>query len=508
MKKFFYLLFAGIFCVFACVSLTGCKKSEIDKISKNLTTYAISAELKEDMTISGTEKIDYLNDTGSELEFLCLHLYPRAFRSDATIKPYTALNVASCFPNGLSYGDIKINSVLCEGENKEFLFVGEDEDILKIIFGFVLKKEQRVTLEINFDLVIPNSTHRFGYYENNVNLGNFYPVVCNFENGEFEMTPYYSTGDPFCSKVANFEVEFVYPVLFDLFSTGKGSTEVKEDKKHSKISAKAVRDFAICLTSKSVAKQEQVGDTEVIYSGYMADENLAECLAVSKDALEFFNRSFGKYPYSTLTVVKTPFLFGGMEYPGIVFISDSIEEETEFKKVIVHEIAHQWWYSLVGNNETKEAWLDESLAEYSTALFFGENEKYGVSYDEMVQNALDSYLLYVDVIQTVRGEVNTKMNLPVYEYKNDYEYSYMVYVKGVIMFDSLEEVVGRAKVLSGLKKYFKENKFKIATKTKFYEAFESACHKDLEGFFEGYLNGTTIISKISWQEMVLSCCLS
>lgn len=497
MKKFFYLCLTIIIAVFFCVSFTGCKKNEIDKISKNLTTYAISAELNDEMMVSGVETIDYLNDTGSELEFLCLHLYPRAFRKDASIKPYTALNLATCFPNGLSYGDIEIKSVFVDGEKKEFLYVGEDEDILKIIFGFVLKKEHRAKIEIGFNLTIPNSTHRFGYYENNINLGNFYPVVCNFENGEFEMTPYYSTGDPFCSKIANFEVEFVYSKLFNLFSTGEIITEEKEGKFCSKISAKAVRDFAMCLTSKSVFKEEKVGDTKVVYSGYESDENISTCLEVAKDALSYFNNAFGKYPYSTLTVVKTPFLFGGMEYPGIVFIADSIKDETEFKKVIVHEIAHQWWYSLVGNNETKEAWLDESLAEYSTALFFGDNEKYVVSYEEMVQTALDSYLLYVDVISTIRGDVNTKMNLPVFEYKNDYEYSYMVYVKGVIMFDSLKEVVGKQKILAGLKKYYKDNKFKIATKSDFYKAFESACHKDLENFFEGYLNGTTIISKIS-----------
>ena len=106
-------------------------------------------------------------------------------------------------------------------------------------------------------------------------------------------------------------------------------------------------------------------------------------------------------------------------------------------------------------------------------------------------------MLYVDVIQTIRGDVNTKMNLSVFEYQNDYEYSYMVYVKGVIMFDDLKTAVGEQKLISGFKKYYQNNKFKIATKDDFYKAFESACHQDLNNFFEGYLEGTAIISKIS-----------
>ena len=186
-----------------------------------------------------------------------------------------------------------------------------------------------------------------------------------------------------------------------------------------------------------------------------------------------------------------------MEYPNVVFISDAVDDEDEYLKVIVHEIAHQWWYGVVGNDEVNEAWLDESLAEYSTALFFDKFGDYGIKYNDFVADALSSYLLYVDVVGTLKGDVNTKMNLPVNEYQNDYEYSYMVYVKGVIMFDSLSQIVGKQKIVQGLKKYYAENKFKVANKSSFYEAFKSACHKDLETFFEGYLNGTTIISNLN-----------
>ena len=498
MKKFFYLLFSVIFCVFSAFSVSGCSKSEVDKISKNLTTYAISAELDaEKMEISGIEKIDYINNTGSDLEFVCLHLYPRAFRQDALIKPYTALNVATCFPNGISYGDIAIISVKVNGEIKSFELTGEDEDILKINFGFSLQKNGRVEIVIEFVLTIPNSTHRFGYYQANVNLGNWYPIVCRFENGGFNTSPYYSTGDPFDSEIANYEVNFSYPVEYLLSSTGEVFEEVSGAKKTATIKAKAVRDFAMSLSSNSKEISSEIDGVKIKFVDYVSDVGSERYLDVSKLAVSYFGDVFGKYPYSSLTIVKTPFVFGGMEYPNIVYISDSIDTDEEFLKVIVHEIAHQWWYSCVGNNEVTEAWLDESLSEYSTALFFGAHSEFGISYDDFVNDALSSYLLYVDVIETIRGDVNTKMNLAVNEYQNDYEYSYMVYVKGVIMFDSLKSAVGEQKMLAGFKKYYQDNKFKIATKNEFYSAFKSACHQDLENFFEGYLNGTTIISKIN-----------
>lgn len=497
MKKFFCFIFCV---VFAGLSLTfiSCSSSEIDKVSKNLTTYAIDAKLDDEKKeISATQTVIFYNNTGEDLDEISFHLYPRAFREDAEIKPYTALTMATCFPNGLSYGDIKVISVKVNGDIKLFETVGEDEDILKVNLGFKLTNKKTVQIVIEFVLTIPNSTHRFGYYNGNINLGNWYPIVCNFENGEFDMTPYYATGDPFCSEIANYSVSLTYPSSYQICSTGKLAFKNNGNSTTAKAEAKAVRDFAMCLSNVSSIVTQNVGGVQVNYMGYTEDDDLSDNLKISSKALEYFGSAFGKYPYSTLSVVKTPFVYGGMEYPNIVYISDSIDEEAEFKKVIVHEIAHQWWYATVGNNEINEAWLDESLAEYSSALFFKNNEEFGVTYDEFVGDALSSYLLYVDVVETIRGDINTKMNLKINEYQNDYEYSYMVYVKGVIMFDCLSDAVGENKLVAGLKKYYKDSKFKIATKEDFYSAFKSACHQDLDNFFEGFLNGTTIISNIS-----------
>lgn len=497
MKKFFSLLLFACFCFISTFSLVGCSSNELKKVSKNLTSYAISAELDDETKqISATETIIFYNNTGSDLEYLCLHLYPRAFRENAGIKPYTKLTEASCFPNGISFGDLVVLKVKVNAETKDFELIGEDEDILKINFGFKLTNKKSVEIVIEFNLIIPNSTHRFGFYDGNINLGNWYPVVCEFDNGEFDMSPYYATGDPFYSGLANYEVEFVYPSKYEFVSTGEINVTNNNDKNSAKISAKAVRDFACVLSEKSQISSATQNKIQINYVSDESQEVKDKYLKLATSAVEYFSKTFGEYPYNTFSVVKTPFVYGGMEYPNLVFISNSIDDEIEYEKVIVHEIAHQWWYAVVGNNEVKEAWLDESLSEYSTALFFEHNPEFNINYDDFVNEALSSYLLYVDVISTLKGDVNTKMNLSVNEYQNDYEYSYMVYVKGVIMFDSLKNMVGKEKVIAGLKKYYQNNKFKIATTEDFLNAFETECHKDLRGYFDGFLNGTTIISSL------------
>lgn len=498
MKKVFSFLLIAVILVASVFSFSGCKSNELDKVSKNLTSYAISAELNDEKkAISASQSVNFVNKTGDLLEFLCFHLYPRAFREGAMVKPYTQLTEASCFPTGVSFGDIEIKQVLVNGAAGEFEIVGQDEDILKVNFGFALDNQKSAQIDIEFNLTLPNSTHRFGWYESNINLGNWYPIICAYENGEFDMSPYFSTGDPFFSDIANYDVTIKYPEKYQVCSTGNVSSSTSEGITTATASARAVRDFAMCFSSNSKIETDSSNGVTVSVMACLSDEEILTIVRLAREAIEFFSKIFGKYPYSSLMVANTPFLYGGMEYPNLVFVSDSIDSKEELYKVIVHEIAHQWWYGIVGNNETKEAWLDESLSEYSAALFFKNHEDYGITYDDFVSQAMSSYMLYVDVISTIKGDVNTKMNLAVNEYQNDYEYSYMVYIKGVIMFDSLKSMVGENKVLAGLKKYYSDNKFKNATKQDFFDAFKAACHSDLDGFFEGYLDGTTIISNIN-----------
>lgn len=86
-----------------------------------------------------------------------------------------------------------------------------------------------------------------------------------------------------------------------------------------------------------------------------------------------FEKAWGKYPYDTLDVVQAPYNSGGMEYPGMVRISDSYAGSLELvegevgkmlRLDVAHEVAHEWFYAAVGNDQYREAWLDESFAVY------------------------------------------------------------------------------------------------------------------------------------------------
>ncbi len=495
MKKFARTFCACVAAICVCF-LSGCSVSrELKKASKGLSSYNISATLTSDMNLSGSEQVKFVNNTPTILSTVCFNLYGRAFREDAKIKPYNSLNQGRCFVDGLDYGDMGVTRVMVNGSAANFRLVGEDDNALEVELGTELEPEDSICIDICFDLSLANCTHRLGFYKDSVNLGNWFPILAKYEKGEYNITPYYSTGDPFYTDIANYNISFTYPAEFSLFSSGTGTSTNNGSAKTDKLSAMAVRDFALALRKNAKVLTKKVGETAVNYVGG-ADEDLSQGLSTAVKALGYFNKTFGTYPYPKLDVVRTPFVHGGMEYPGLVMISSSITEPFDIAKVIVHEIAHQWWYAVVGNNEITEAWLDESLAEYSSLLFFEAHSEYDATYEELVSDAFSSYVLYADMISSLSGKVNTSMLLPVYEYNGDYEYSFMIYIRGVLMFDHLREIVGKEKLLSGLKKYYNGYKYQIGTTDGFIVCMKKATHKDIEGFFDSWLSGRALVGVI------------
>lgn len=499
MKKSYKLLSTILCILFGAMLFISCDPyKEIKKASKGLSTYNIEAVVNsEEMSVSAKQEVKVVNNYDVILDKICFNLYARAFRENSTIKPYTTLNEGKCFPNGVNYGDISILRVTINGKDTEFNYTGVDDNALEVVLTEALEPKDSVIIQIDFNLKLAECVHRLGYYNGNINLGNWFPILAVYENGGFVIDPYYSTGDPFYSDIANFNVGITYPDKYYLSSTGvKKSSKNEENMIKDRIDALAVRDFAVFLSENAQSKNTRYKDTTISYIGYKQDENNDYCLSVAKKAVKYFCETFGSYPYESLHVVKSPFIHGGMEYPNVVIISDYITDEFDLAKVIVHEIAHQWWYAVVGNNQVNEAWLDESLAEYSTVLFFADHKEFDVTYEELVSESFANYTLFADISSSLSKKINTSMLLPVNEYNSEYEYSYMIYVRGVLMFDSITQVVGQDNIKKTLKKYYSKYKYKIAKTDDLIAMVRKVTNKNIEGVMDSWLNGKTVIGTI------------
>ena len=496
MKKLGILLL----CLFSCLCLFGCEKQENKSC---INTYDINIIYDNDSkSLTCDEHVTYFNNSDIPLNYICFHLYPTAFREGSNQSVITLNEYRACYYNGTSYGDIQVSKVTQNDEPIHYEICGDDQNILKVNLSQELQPQDSVEIFIEFDVQLPNINHRFGYGENTINIANFYPIACVYENGDFFTEGYNANGDPFYSEIANYNVNITYPSNLKIAHTGteKNKTETdyqfEQDKiiKCDKVNIKAekVRDFAFVLSEKFNIVQTKEEDTNIFYF-YYKDQNPQTSLQTAVDSLKTFNKLFGKYPYETLSVVESNFVHGGMEYPNLVYISDAIADYSDYQNVIIHEIAHQWWYNLVGSNAFNNGWQDEGLTDYSTALFYEKNPSYNRSKDTMILNAVKNYSFFVDVYSSVYGKLDTSMTRPLDDYPTSPEYVYIAYVKSMLMFDSLRNLIGDEDFFKGLNLYFDTYCYKIANPHQLIECFNNVSNSNLESFFNSWLEGKVII---------------
>lgn len=470
--------------VFSALTFCGCGKGS------NRTSYEINCEF-DGQSVFGTEKVEFYNFTDNAFSELKFNLFANAFRKGAEYSPVTAQYYYSAYKWGESYGKTEISEVRIDGEKTEFEVGGKDMNILYVPLKKEVFPNEKAAVEIDFKTDLAKVVARTGINADTVNLANFYPVLCGIENGAFYECVYYANGDPFFSDPSDYTVNFTRAGNYVVAASGEPVSETSSDGKiKTCYKLSAARSFTFVLSEKFTVKTAKTGDTEIKYY-YYDDETPDESLATAVKALEFFSEKWGAYPYKTYSVVQTPFVQGGMEFTALTYISAGLEPAAH-KEVIVHETAHMWWQTVVGNNEITHPFIDEGLAEYSVVLFYEAHPDYGYTREGLIKSCEQTYKLYCSVYGKIVGNVDTSMTRAVPEYLSEYEYVNICYVKACIMYDYLRQTVGDDKFFAGLERFYDENAYSTATPESLVGAFERA-EANSNGFFESFFDGKVII---------------
>jgi aminopeptidase N len=168
--------------------------------------------------------------------------------------------------------------------------------------------------------------------------------------------------------------------------------------------------------------------------------------------------------------VEADFL-DGMEFDGLYFLSRGFynlydgSPKGYLTMIAVHETAHQWWYTLVANDQAMEPWLDESLCTYSELLFF-EN-----TYPDLI----DWWWNYRVNFYNPQGWINQ----PVYEYHGFVPYRDAVYLRGALFVQALRNQVGDETFFSFLSTYEQKFENKISSQKEFWQLLNEISGKDL-----------------------------
>jgi hypothetical protein len=226
----------------------------------------------------------------------------------------------------------------------------------------------RTTVSMRVMIDLPKRNDRFGYHGGLSLLGTALPTLAIHDDLGWHLDPFVNFGESFYSIVGDYRVTL--DVLAGLSTPTTGTAVASQtDGRRTATTYEAhhVRDFEWAAGHLASVRGRSHG-TEVVVSYRRHDvtrEAAKTALGYSISSLDAYSAAFGTFPYPEMDVVLTGFTeFGGMEYPTIIFTNPE-------KITISHELAHQYWYGIVGDDQFSSPWLDESFATWTSYLPFG-----------------------------------------------------------------------------------------------------------------------------------------
>ncbi len=316
---------------------------------------------------------------------------------------------------------------------------------------------------------------RFGLTQGVLFAPTFYPLVPRLIDGQWEEERAPSGGDTTNSDIAMYTVELTVPADAGLAASGVEVARQEADGDTQTVSyvTGPVRDFAFAV---GPFVQGSVQADGVTIQGWVLEahrSDLSRMLRLARDQLDLLSQDVGPYPYTELDVVDVPGAFGGIEYPGLVTIGTVGTPDLEIP--VIHEVAHQWFYGLIGDDQLEQPWLDEAAATYASVLFLEHYEGDGRATGELshYRSVVGPYF---------RGDL--PIGLGVGDYPDENTYALIVYWKGALFFDALRQRIGDQAFFAFLKAYYAEYRYSTATSQDFQASAEATCSCDLQALFD------------------------
>ncbi len=176
---------------------------------------------------------------------------------------------------------------------------------------------------------------------------------------------------------------------------------------------------------------------------------LEDWTALTARSMTTLSQLLGRFPYPDLWVAVLPGVPTGIEFPGAIQFADVNPSATA---LVTHEVAHMWFYGLVGNDQARDPWLDESWASWAQAVADG---------------AAGAYLGIV-VPKPLVGMLGRPMS---YWDRHRPGYGVGVYAQGAKVLLQARQAVGAAAFDAAVRRYLRANAWRVATPADVERAF-------------------------------------
>ncbi|KJS63301.1 M1 family aminopeptidase [Streptomyces rubellomurinus] len=388
---------------------------------------------------TGHESVTFTNASPTALNEVYLRLWDNAHGSCPST-PITVTNVTGGTPAPLS--------VNCTA--------------LKVTLPAPLAQGQSGTVGFDLGITVPSGADRFGHDGAYNFLGNALPVLAIRDAAGWHLDPYTNNGESFYSVASDFTVTLDHPTSLLVPATGTSvDTPGAAGRTVTKATASKVRDFAWGAGPFTRISGTSAAGVKVnVYSvAGISAADAKSMLSTATSAVDAHAQRFGAYPYGELdAVIDNNFWFGGMEYPG--FVLDLVSTTA-----LTHEIAHQWWYGIVGDDEYNAPWLDEAFTDYATDLAQGKTGNgcwNNVSWASSAEKITNS-MAYWDA--------------------NSSRYSTVVYGYGKCALHDLRRTIGDTAMTTLLRSYAQAHWYGVSTTAEFKAASQAATTVDLTSFW-------------------------
>jgi hypothetical protein len=391
-------------------------------------------------TWTGHQTIAFTNVSAQALPEVYLRLWDNFHGTCPSVRPVQISNVI-----GGTAGALEVNCTA-----------------VKLTLPTPLADGQSGTVGFDVSIAVPDGSDRFGRDGAYNFIGNAIPVLAVRDAAGWHLSPYTNNGESFYQLASSYNVTLDHPTSVLTPTTG-ATTEAPGTSGRTITTATAtnVREFAWVAGPfvKTTAVSPGGIRVNTFRTSGITASTASSMQSTALSAMDGHGGRFGTYPYGEVDLVlHNNFWFGGMEYPGLVLSQASATP-------VIHELGHQWFYGIVGDDEYTTPWLDEGFTDYATDL------QRGVTGTNCWNNV-------------TWAEANEKLtNSMAYWDAHSSRYSTVVYTYGKCALHDLRRLIGDSAMTTLLRTYAQSHWFGISTVADFKAAAQAATAVDLTSYW-------------------------
>jgi aminopeptidase N len=395
----------------------------VDRSTMRVTaTYAIDARLAiRARTLRGTVTIRARNDSGAGIDRL---------RLNTVMGPL---------------GHLALGTVTVDGRTVAATRSGQT---VTVLLGGILPDGASATVVVPFRATLRSttggSTWLFTRAHGVTSMYRWVPWISRttaFDRPNF--------GDPFVTPVSpRVTLRFHTDVATTVVVNGT-RTSISADGLTTTWKLANVRDVVVNAAADYRVARRQVGDTSVrVYT--RPGQPSAGLLAAAVNAVTKLEARLGPYPWPVLRIVQASGGLG-MEGPGVVWIPAGVAP-SNLRYLLMHEVAHQWFYGLVGNDQAREPFADEAITDMVARYLTGTRRA-----SRCAAGTLDK---------------------SIYAYSSACYYE-RIYIQGGNLLDNARRKMGTTAFFATLRRYLADHRWQLVHTRTLLDALDAATPRDL-----------------------------